>query len=445
MQFPRKIPTVIGLLLLLTIVGVVVVLDQAFRSPTKASPSERPANIQFTNITDTTVTITWLTGGSTSGAVVLTGPQQRPQTFIDERDGNGKLGKYQSHSVTLRNLKAETDYTLKILANGQEYYDAGGKPYHVSTAPTLDSNAGSLEPAYGTVLTTDNQPADGALIFLTLEGSQTLSALVKPTGSWIIPLNLIRTTDLNTYITTQDRLTETLVVKYAEEEATAVSDTFNDSPVPTMIIGKTYDFRKQQAKVNATAQLALQLSPTVTPIPSATPKEETAVLGTTQSTFATEKISLNAPAEGATLTSRLPLIQGTGIPSKVVTITLGITNPFSGTTKVGTDGVWRYTPTKELGSGKQSVTVTTVDAQGKPVAITHGFTIFKSGTQVLGEATPSATLTPTATATATLTPTSTPVASATPQPIPTTATSLPTLLLLVFGIVLLASGVLVLF
>lgn len=444
MKFPRKIPTVIGLLLLLTIVGVVVFVDQALRSPTKASPSERPTNIQFTNITDTTVTITWLTAGPTTGAVVLTGPQQRPQTFIDERDGNGKLGKYQSHSVTLRNLKSETDYSFKILANGQEYYDAGGRPYQVSTAPAISTGTGSLEPAYGTILTADNQPADGALVYLTLDGSQTLSAIVKPTGSWIIPLNLIRTADLNAYITSTDRLTQTLTVKYAEEEASAVTDTFNDSPVPTMIVGKTYDFRKQQAKVNVPAQLAMQLTPTETPVPSATPKDERAVLGT-QSTNTTNKISLTSPADGAALTSRLPLIQGTGIPTKMVTVTLGITNPFSGTTKVGDDGVWRYTPTKELGTGKQSVTITTVDTQGKPLAITHSFTIFKSGTQVLGEATPSATLTPTATATATLTPTGTPIASATPQPIPVTATSIPTAALLIVGVILLASGVFVLF
>lgn len=456
-MMPRKIPTVVGLLLLLTIVGVVILVDQALRSPTKASPSERPTNIQFTNVTDSTFTVTWVTSAPATGAVVLTGPQQRPQTFIDERDGNGKLGKYQSHSVIVRNLKPDTDFSLKILSNAQEYFDAGGKPYHVQTAPQLDGTNGSLEPAYGTALTSDNQPADGALIYLTLEGSQTLSALVKPTGSWIIPLNLIRTADMGAYISGSDRITESLLVRYQDQEATAITDTFNDSPVPTMVIGKTYDFRKQQAKATQPNQLTLQLSPT--PDPSATPTLAEAVLGSQTGTPAPtaaatptptstptaklsgqHKVTLTSPVEGAALTSRLPLIQGTGIPDKLVTVTLGITNPFSGTTKVGTDGVWRYTPTKELGQGKQSVTITTMDTQGKPVALTHAFTIFKSGTQVLGEATPSATLTPTVTAT----PTATPIASVTAQPIPTTATSLPTILLLVFAVALVMTGALVL-
>ncbi len=102
--------------------------------------------------------------------------------------------------------------------------------------------------------------------------------------------------------------------------------------------------------------------------------------------------------------------------------------------------------------------MTTKNLQNKPVAITHMFEILKSGTQVLGDATPSATLTPATTGTIMPTPTTTPestisatptaTASATPtealaaQPVPTSGNELPTIILLIISIGLLIGGVL---
>ena len=134
----------------------------------------------------------------------------------------------------------------------------------------------------------------------------------------------------------------------------------------------------------------------------------------------------------------LPLIQGTGVPGKTVSLILGITNPTGDTTIVGADGLWSYTPKKPLAPGKQSVTITTQDATNKPVAITHMFEILKSGTQVLGDATPSATLTPTTTILPTIT--TAPASTLAAQEIPTSGNELPTIILLLTGIGLLIGG-----
>jgi uncharacterized surface anchored protein len=100
--------------------------------------------------------------------------------------------------------------------------------------------------------------------------------------------------------------------------------------------------------------------------------------------------------------------------------------------------------------------MTTKNLQNKPVAVTHMFEILKSGTQVLGDATPSATLTPTTTVTLAPTPTDTPEAtlSATPeetpastlaaQPVPTSGNELPTIMLLLLGVGLMIGGGIVL-
>ena len=101
--------------------------------------------------------------------------------------------------------------------------------------------------------------------------------------------------------------------------------------------------------------------------------------------------------------------------------------------------------------------MTTVNTRNQPIAMTHTFTIFKSGTQVLGDATPSATLAPTETpvpsVTETPTPletiTSTPSAAPTPtenlnaQPPLQSGSTVPTVLLITIGFALLIGGALV--
>ena len=85
--------------------------------------------------------------------------------------------------------------------------------------------------------------------------------------------------------------------------------------------------------------------------------------------------------------------------------------------------------------------MTTTDKNNKPIAITHVFTVLKSGSQVLGDATPSASITDTPTPT--ILPTNTPVASASTvaaQPMPTSGSFLPTILLLVTGSLFLLGG-----
>ena len=161
-------------------------------------------------------------------------------------------------------------------------------------------------------------------------------------------------------------------------------------------------------------------------------------------------VSLTIPAEGSAMPTTLPLIQGTGIPGKIVSLVLGITNPMGDITTVATNGLWSYTPKKPLAPGKQSVTITTNNLQNQPIAITHMFEILKSGTQVLGVATPSATLTPTTTPIVTLTPTptielvaspsATPESTLAAQPVPTSGYDLPTIILFIISIGLILGG-----
>ncbi|OGG14939.1 hypothetical protein A2875_03180 [Candidatus Gottesmanbacteria bacterium RIFCSPHIGHO2_01_FULL_46_14] len=395
-----KIPTIAGLLIAAILVsGIIFFGERVPAMSTLFARTEINAeNIKITNSTDVSFSLSWTTQSPVVGDVLVSGGNMSSRTALDDRDTPTKKIPTTTHHVTVRDLTADTQYQLTIRSDGKK---AQSPSQSVSTGPSLlPSENNALGPSYGSVLSDTNQPAIGALVYVTVEGGQTLSTFVSPSGSWLIPLNRLRTSDETHYLRTTQRMTENIGVRVAgKEETQAITDTLNDSPVPVMTIGKSYDFRKQQAQV---------------------PKQPT-VLGTST-------VSLVAPQEGSAIPGTTPLIHGTGIPEKTVVLTLGITNPYSDTTIVGTDGIWRYTPIKNLGIGKQSVTMTTQDSSGKTIAITHLFEILKSGTQVLGDATPSATLEPT------------PTSTLAGEPIPTSGSILPTLIIVFIGFGLLVAG-----
>lgn len=420
---PFRIPTIAGIILVICFVaGIIVASESILRSQAQASGDELPRNVEVTNVTDTSFTVSWMTEKATTGVVIVSGAAIKKHTAYDERDLGGKLGSYTTHSVTVGKLAPSASITAVILSNGKKH-----DPLTFRTGPAMSGGTTGLEPAYGTILTSTNTPADGALVYLTVEGGQKLSALVKKSGTWLIPLNLTRTADLTSLLPTTERMTESLIVRHEDGETSAVTDTLNDAPVPEMTLGKTYDFRKTQAKAPMADALALKPSPA--PLPAVS-----AVLGTGTAMDASNEtyaVTLTTPKQNGALATTLPQVAGTGIPGATVSITLGMKNPISGSTKVGADGLWKFTPPSRLPAGTQSVTITTKDKTGKPVAITHMFEIFKSGTQVLGDATPSAE----------------PTLEVTPEPatdsgeeLPTSGTSLPTILLILLSLGLFGGG-----
>jgi hypothetical protein len=415
MNFPTRFPTIIGILLVVLLTaGIVFFFEREGRSGTLATGSATPLQVETTNVSDTTFTVSWLTADPATGAVSVSSPNAK-QTLFDERDTSGSLGKYTTHAVSLRTAQPDTQYSFSILSNGKPF-TRSGEPYTLRTAPALSPQSPSLEPAFGIVVDEAGQPAAGAIVYLTPTGGQTVSTLVKPSGSWLIPLNLVRTNDLGAYLPYAERIDEDILVRIGEGETLAITDTLNDNPVPDITLGKTYDFRRQQAK--APQQVAVA-PPTV--------------LG---QSVQTGTFGITTPAQGAALTTDLPIIQGTGVPGKSVSLVIGITNPIGGTTTIGADGVWRHTPVQRLAPGKQSVTATSTGANGQTTAITHLFEVLKSGTQVLGVATPSGTIAPTPTQI----PSSTESATLAGQPVPTSGNPIPLVMLVLLATALFAGG-----
>lgn len=445
MKFPTRIPTLIGILLLISVVGgIVYSVEKIFRTDTKASGSREPKQIRVTNISDSSLTVSWTTEIQTTGTLLLGTKGKSNKVYFDDRDQAGILGTYSAHSVTVRGLTPDIDYLVTPLVNGKPHVLAD-TPITVRLASSLPLNTGGLEPAYGTIQNEDGTPNGDSIVYLTIEGGQELSALSKPSGSWIIPLNQARTQDLSSYLPVIERMNESMQIYSGEKQAMVSTDSLNDSPVPEVMLGQQYDFKRQQAKKpNSIATALRPVTPSPSPIitqtqVAAVPTNSTVLGDTTQKIYT---VSITEPKNNSAISSTLPFITGTGIPGKFVGISIGMTNPTHGSVQVASNGIWSYTPKQNLAPGKQSVTISSVDTKGKTVAITHTFTVFKSGTQVLGDATPSATLTPesTMTSTPTMDVTPTPDSTLVGTPPPVSGNELPTLILLILGFGLITGG-----
>lgn len=426
---PKKIPTIVGLSL---VFGAIIIFSLIFDRITpfvsRASVSSAPVNVRISNISDSTFSVSWFTPEATTGVIAVEEKGGKKYTAFDDRDqqptsatSKTKMNAYISHIVTVRNATSNSLYQVRIVSNGKLFQN-GTHPYEIMTGPALSGTGTSLEPAFGSAILQTGLPAEGSLIHLTPENGQTLTTLVTASGTWVIPLHLTRTENLQTYIPSLERVNETIVIQAPSGSATAQTDTLNDNPVPAMTIGKTYDFRKLQADTSSIKKSIAISTPVVLGDSIKAPS------GT---------IMFVQPAQNAALSTNLPLISGSGVPGHTVQLIIGITKPITGSAAVGSDGLWRYTPKNPLSAGTQSVTMTTTDIQNKSVAITHMFEILKSGTQVLGDATPSATLMPTPTIDLTPTPTSTLAG----EPIPTTGFPLPLILMLTVGCICVIGGI----
>jgi len=435
MNKPFKIPTIFALFLIAAILGSAGFITQSVRKSTNAAPESNPKNVQITNITDTGFTVTFETDQSVSSAVTTSDGSGKKLTHLDERHALGTVQKFTMHYIPVRGLEPQNPYTLTILLNGKPYPVNELSP--VTTAPKLEKDTNGMPPLYGTVQTQDNAPADGAFLFLNLGNtSQTLSTMVKPSGSWIIPMNIIRDQSLTQLIsqTNPDDKVH-LTVVYKGQTTTITSDIKNSRPIPSIIIGQSRDITKE---------LVIKTTPPViTPSPLASAL--TTVLGAQKTSTSNKTISLLTPKDASTVLIDPPQFSGIGIPGNIVTLLIGLKNPKTATTKILPDGTWKYAPSGIVGAGQQKVTMTTLDDQQKPIVITHEFEIMKSGVQVLGDATPSGI--PTLFPTVSLSPTPSvydmPIVTPTPT-IPDTATVVPTNVLVIAGVIFLFGGLIVL-
>lgn len=104
---------------------------------TEAGPTEEPKNVEITNVSDTSATISWITPGAETVGYIQYGTGPSPEFIaFDVRDDGENSERYTLHYVTIQELNPDTIYYFVIVVGGKEYKNDTAF-YEFQTGPTL--------------------------------------------------------------------------------------------------------------------------------------------------------------------------------------------------------------------------------------------------------------------------------------------------------------------
>lgn len=433
----KKIPTILGLLLFLAfIVGAYVFFQSKnVKTPITAVPDK----VRISNVADNKFSVSWVSQEPTTGSVEY-GQVGEKLTSIarDERDSSTNQGTYLTHHVSIEGLQPSTQYAFRILVGTKPVrFDNNGSPYTSSTGPVIGATPVSQN-FYGNVQLPSKQSADGSMVYITLPGGATASTLVREGGNYAFTLSTIRSIDLRTYVTYDPTATiASLTIESGKQQSTASVSLANSAPVPTITLGQNADF----LNVAETPPIAEVQAP---PVKAETPPifNVEPLTGAEIDVVATTTVAIiNPKEEGEVLATLRPEFRGTGPSGTTLSIALTGQKAVSDTVKIGTDKTWSWAPVIDLKVGKQVITVSYLNSDGKTEKVSRGFTISTSKTSS-STLDPAFVSSPSASTTTTASTTPTPRAAmpATESGVPVTGVIENTLLTAGLGIVIMIVG-----
>lgn len=402
----KRIPTLLGTLFI--VIGIVVTSFLARTGTSlisKASPSHAPENIRITNISSTSFSVSYVTKKAVTGVVSFGQDASFGQTTLDDRDQkSGTPNMYQTHHITIKNLKPNTQYFFSI-TSGEDSFLNNNSPFEVKTGSVITQEPPAQQPLTGKIVLPDGGIPSEALIYVTAPNAQQLSTITKDNGSYILPLNSMLNSSFSSYVALFDNTRITMLILTDSLSSTVSLLPTQIDPVPIIILSQNYDFTQGSAPL-LLEDMASQSASVGFPSFSAN----------TSKALETQIIT---PKENEKFTDQKPLFKGTASPNTDVKITINSENTIEAVAQADTKGSWTYRPDQPLSPGDHTISIITRDKFGILKTITKTFTVYAAGTQIEG-AIPSGTPTPTPIPTEQPSlPTSTPTPTPTIEPTPT--------------------------
>lgn len=394
----KRIPTLFGILIITIGVAVTTFLvNQGVLLKSNANATEQPQNVRIANVTDNSFSVSYETDSQVIGSLNYGKDNKLGQQALDDRDQQtGSLASHSIHNITARDLDPQTKYYFSI-TSGQNNYTNGDKLFEVITGSNISDSPPNQNPIGGKITLIDGTAPKEAIIYVTADNSQVVSTLAKADGTYILPLNALRTNDLASYYTFPASGIIKMLILGDSLTSNASLSINQINPIPTIILSKNYDFKQSQSST--------QIIPdTSTSFPS---------FSSTSS--ASQILVLKKNQE---FTDQKPVFKGAALPDETVNITIHSDQAIQATVKTDTKGNWNYRPTSNLTPGNHTITVQTKNSLGILQTITQSFVVYASGQQII-PAVPSGTPTPTTTPTLVVTPTIAQKISPTLIPTPT--------------------------
>ena len=240
----KKIPSLAGLgVLAVGLVATTLLVKGPNSFITRANPESNPENIQITNISDSSFTVVYTTEDKVIGTLTYgENAENLDKVNLDERDQlTQTVSKYQTHSITVNNLKPETNYFFTITSSNKSYNN-NGEPYNVKTGPLITGNPSDQIPMAGKVLNPEGKTISDGLVVVNINGAQKISGIFRENGNYTIPLNNLRTSDLSKYYLLDE--TSKINVFVTSDNLNSIANLTKNqiSPVPIITLSNTYDF-----------------------------------------------------------------------------------------------------------------------------------------------------------------------------------------------------------
>lgn len=419
-----KIPTIIGIIILVLSLATGVILvqnQQLFRLGAKTQNS--PKDVRVSNITADSFSVTWITDTQTTGFIKY----GNSAANITNTKTEGSVSPDYTHLANIPGLNSQTNYFFKINSEGYDF-DNNGIAWQGQTGAAAESGQPVL--ISGSVLLATGGAAKNAIVYITVNG-KLFSALTSQNGSWII--------SLPSSTNAANSLLEISVLSGQGKTSTAQIYAKSAKPVPAMILGQTHDFKNLPPNENTVVpQASLNVPDAGTPSSGFTIPESS-------STPSAKTVTLESISNNETVTGVKPEFFGEGPKGTKIQITVE-SDPISDTVTIPTSGEWSWDIPKELPEGPHTITITWKDAGGILRTLTRNFVVQASeGPAFVStpSATPKTTTTPTPTATPRVTATPSTTVSGTPFPQPNSGSLTPTLLLSIMGVGLVAFSFLI--
>ncbi|MBP9817140.1 hypothetical protein KBC75_00100 [Candidatus Shapirobacteria bacterium] len=401
MKNERRIPSIIGVLLLLVaIVGGVYLTNSKTSVQTKASGDCSPTGLQITNLTNKSADISFTTAATCNSNLQIDG-----KTYADARFSNSNKSEIpiRTHYFQVDNLTASTNYRFLIISGGQNF---NFPDFNLSTATTPSTNVPASKLAWGKVFSSTATPAVYAIVYLNIPGALPLSSYVTTDGNWNIPLSASFNEAKNNWFTIIPSTPEDIVVISDDGLPTQISNnTDNNNPVPDITIGQ---------------------DSFTTP----TPFTQTGLTNVDQAVNQI-KLSIKNPLNQEKISTSRPDFFGTATPQTSLSILVKSKTTTSGTVSADNTGQWHWSPPASLVDGDYTITVSSSTEE-----VTTSFSILNLGSgdnTIAFSASSSATIalpSPTIVPTTAVMPTITPTIEPTPTEIvrvshPSTASGTP--------------------
>jgi hypothetical protein len=389
MKKERKIPTIFGLILLvLTLYLGISLATRRTNTSSKASGSCDPINLQITNVTDKSVSISFTTSADCLSAVSISNQN------IENNKGKGKI-----HYFEIGSLKEFQIYTFTIISGGEKYSTDN---FNFKTAKKPNSQIPSSKLAWGRIYNPDKTPTTNAIVYFSVAGASPLSSLVTSSGEWNIPLATSFNESLTDYFSSPSNTEENIVViNYDQVQTQVISNTDHNNPVPDIIIG--------QNNFSAPSPVVEIKLP------------QTNLLDNEYNFTNDTPLTISNPSDNETISTKRPEFFGTAKPGSEIKIEVHSPVAINGSITADTDGSWNWSVPKDLSPGEHTVTLT--DEKNNTISKKFIVLAAESSTSFTASSSATPTLKPTLTPTPTNIPTSTPSTS---SGIPKTGNTTPT-------------------